>query len=56
MLLPWADLRILYDQVSWGQYQGDEGRRKEHLNDCNVSVVAAEDARKRVGVVDSEAL
>lgn len=36
--------------------ESDERRREEHLDDGDITVIAAEDAREWVCVVDSEAL
>ena len=41
--------------MSWGQDQGDKGGREEHLDDCDVAIVAAEDSRKWICMVDAEA-
>lgn len=36
--------------------ESDEGGREQHLYNSNVPIVAAEDSRERIGMVDAKAL
>lgn len=36
--------------------ESDEGGREQHLDNSNVAIVAAEDSRERIGMVDTKAL
>lgn len=36
--------------------ESDEGGREQHLDNSNVAIVAAEDSRERIGMVDAKAL
>jgi hypothetical protein len=36
--------------------ESDEGGREQHLDNSNIAIVAAEDSRERIGMVDAEAL
>lgn len=41
--------------MSRRQDKCDEGCREQHLDDGNVTIIAAEDSRKRICVVDTKA-
>lgn len=48
-------LGILDDEMSWGQDERDQGGGEEHLNDCNVAVIATEYLGEGIGVIYAEA-
>jgi hypothetical protein len=41
--------------MSWRENKSDERGREEHLNDGNITVIAAEYSGKGIGMVNSEA-
>ena len=50
-----SNLCILDDQMPRRQYEGNQRGRKQHLDDCDISIVAAEYFGEWVRVVYSEA-
>lgn len=50
-----AHLCILDDEMPGRQDQGNEGGGKEHLNDGDIAIVAAEYLGERVGMIYAEA-
>jgi hypothetical protein len=49
-------LGILYNEPAGREDEGDQGGREEHLDNGDISVVAAEDLGEGVAVVYSKAL
>lgn len=51
---PATHLGILNDQVAWGKDESNKRGREEHLDDGNVSIVAAEDLGEWIRVKDAK--
>ena len=49
-------LRVLDDEMSWREDECDEGCGKQHLDNSDIAIIAAEDFGEGIGVVDAETL
>lgn len=47
-------LRILDNEMSRGEYERNQRRREQHLNEGHISIIAAEYLRERIGVMYTE--
>jgi hypothetical protein len=48
---PNANLRVCYDEPSRREYERDERRAEEHLDDGNVSLLVLENLSERIAIV-----